>query len=63
MTQGKRVTRHNLELRYFRDVDTPKQAGPTIVVAKARAIVSDNGDGLVSAFYCYRGRWLVDMQH
>jgi hypothetical protein len=56
-------TQRNLELRYFGYVDTPKQAGPTIVVAKARTILSDNGDGLVSTFYCFRGRWLVDIQH
>jgi hypothetical protein len=56
-------THSNLELRYFRYIDMPKEVAPTIVVAKARTIVSDNGDGLVSTFYCYRGRWLVRMQH
>jgi len=56
-------TRQNLELRYFRYVDMPKEAAPGIVLANARTIVSDNGDGLVSTFYCYRARWFVQMQN
>jgi hypothetical protein len=56
-------THRNLELRYFGYVDMPKEAAPRIVVPKARTIVSDNGDGVVSTFYCYQGRWLVNIQH
>jgi hypothetical protein len=55
--------RRNLELRYFQYVDMPKETAPKILVPKARTIMSDNGDGVVSNFYCYQGRWLVNIQH
>ena len=56
-------TRRSLELRYFRYVDMPKQLGPRIVVARAKVIVNDNHDGVTDTFYCYEGRWLVNIQH
>jgi hypothetical protein len=44
-------TQSNLELRYFGYMDMRKEAAPRILVPKARTIVSDNGDGVVSTFY------------
>jgi hypothetical protein len=54
-------TQRNLQLRYFHPVtDTrPKPGGPTGVLASARVLVSDNGDGLEAIFLCYGGQWLI----
>jgi hypothetical protein len=59
--RGLRIeTQRNLELTSFHPVtDTrPKPGGPTGVLASARVLVSDNGDGLETYFVCYRGQWL-----
>jgi hypothetical protein len=54
-------TQRNLQLRYFHPVtDTrPRPGGPTGVLASARVLVSDNGDGLEAIFLCNRGQWLI----
>jgi hypothetical protein len=51
--------RRNLKLRDFQYVKQPRQSGPAVMLASARVVVSDNGDGLVAIFYCHRGDWLV----
>ena len=55
--------RRNLELRYFHPVTDPRPrpGGTTGVVANARVIVNDNGDGLTQIFFCYRGQWLIEL--
>jgi hypothetical protein len=56
-------TRSKLELRQFHRVTDPRpqSGGPTEVVANARVIVNDNGDGLTELFYCFRGQWLINL--
>lgn len=54
-------TQRDLPLSNFNRVtDTrPTPGGPTGVLASARVLVSDNGDGLEAIFLCYRGQWFV----
>lgn len=54
-------TQRNIQLRDFHPVtDTrPKPGGSTGVLASARVLVSDNGDGLEAYFLCHQGRWLI----
>jgi hypothetical protein len=55
-------TQRNLELSSFYPVtefQRPKPGGPTGVLASARVLVSDNGDGLEGIFLCYKGQWLI----
>jgi hypothetical protein len=60
--RGLRIeTQRDLPLSNFNRVtDTrPTPGGPTGVLASARVLVSDNGDGLEAIFLCYRGQWFV----
>jgi hypothetical protein len=54
-------TQRDLPLSNFNRVtDTrPTPGGPTGVLASARVLVSDNGDGLEAIFLCYRAQWFV----
>jgi hypothetical protein len=54
-------TQRDLPLSNFNRVTDirPTPGGPTGVLASARVLVSDNGDGLEAIFLCYRGQWFV----